>query len=171
MATGEEIVCVYIFGFWSYGVMTHEQVGGRLSFCWSFWFWRLLWPILPPVLERICGLGVTICQFRSFPNPLPVLRRPILYFHSFRFFNDTCNLMNKGLQIFGFILQGVLVSACSTPISLPWMKFGWSKPGDTKSNGMFCVRVLEYVLKDGNSQKTSAGTTKKSSILNFCEWW
>ena len=28
-------------------------------------------------------------QFRSFPNLLPVLRRPTLYFHSFRFFNDT----------------------------------------------------------------------------------
>ena len=27
--------------------------------------------------------------------------------HSFRFFNDTCNLMNKGLQIFfGFVRRG-----------------------------------------------------------------
>ena len=69
-------------------------------------------------------------------------RRPTLYFHSFRFFNDTCNLMNKGLQIFfGFVRRGVLVSACSTPISLPWMNFGWSRPGDAKSSGMLCVRV------------------------------
>ena len=64
-----------------------------------------------------------------------------------------------------FFAGGVLVSAW---ISLSWINFGWSKPGDTTTSGMFCIRgswTWEYVLEGGDSQKTSTGRTKKPSTL------
>ena len=39
---------------------------------------------------------------------------------------------------------GVLVSACSAPISLPWMNFGWSKPGDAKSSE--CFAFVSWIM-------------------------
>ena len=64
-----------------------------------------------------------------------------------------------------FFAGGVLVSAW---ISLSWINFGWSNPGDATTSGKFCIRgswTREYVLEGGDSQKTSTGRTKKSSIL------
>ena len=82
---------------------------------------------------------------------------------SFRFFNDTLNLMNKRLQIFRFDHGGNAAMpqspypkppfVVSNVVSLEWVNVSHST-------------VLEYVLKGGDSRWPLRGTTTKK-VKNF----